>query len=174
VRQTERCRDIVKSLLEFSRQSKEGTESVDLNEIARDTYALVGSQSLFFNVAVVMDLDPDLPRIMADRSQLQQVFMNLFVNAAQAMQEEGRITVKSSYSRQDGHVVVRVSDTGHGIDKQHIARIFDPFFTTKEDGRGTGLGLSIAYGIVTQHGGTITVDSEQGKGTTFSMRFPAV
>jgi two-component system NtrC family sensor kinase len=174
VRQTERCRDIVKSLLEFSRQSKEGTETVDLNEIARDTYALVGSQSLFFNVAVVMDLDPDLPRIMADRSQMQQVFMNLFVNAAQAMQEEGRITVKSGYSRQDGHVVVTVSDTGHGIDKQHIARIFDPFFTTKEDGRGTGLGLSIAYGIVTQHGGTITVDSEPGKGTTFSMRFPAV
>ena len=174
VRQTERCRDIVKSLLEFSRQSKEGTETVDLNEIARDTYALVGSQSLFFNVAVVMDLDPDLPRIMADRSQMQQVFMNLFVNAAQAMQEEGRITVKSGYSKQDGHVVVTVSDTGHGIDKQHIARIFDPFFTTKEDGRGTGLGLSIAYGIVTQHGGTITVDSEPGKGTTFSMRFPAV
>ena len=174
VRQTERCRDIVKSLLEFSRQSKEGTESVDLNEIARDTYALVGSQSLFFNVVVVMDLDPHLPRIMADRSQLQQVFMNLFVNAAQAMQEEGRITVKSCYGRQDGHVVVTVSDTGHGIDKQHIARIFDPFFTTKEDGRGTGLGLSIAYGIVTQHGGTITVDSEPGKGTTFSMRFPAV
>lgn len=174
VRQTERCRDIVKSLLEFSRQSKEGTESVDLNEIARDTYALVGGQSLFFNVEVVMDLDPELPRIMADRSQMQQVFMNLFVNAAQAMQEEGRITVKSGYSRQDGHVVVTVGDTGHGIDKQHIARIFDPFFTTKEDGRGTGLGLSIAYGIVTQHGGTITVDSEPGKGTTFSMRFPAV
>ncbi len=174
VRQTERCRDIVKSLLEFSRQSKAGTEQVDLNEVARDTYALVGNQSLFFNVEVVMDLDPRLPPVMADRSQLQQVFMNLFVNAAQAMHEQGRITIKSSYGKQDGHVVVTVSDTGHGIDQQHIARIFDPFFTTKEDGRGTGLGLSIAYGIVTQHGGTITVDSQPGRGTTFSMRFPAV
>jgi signal transduction histidine kinase len=100
--------------------------------------------------------------------------MNLFVNAAQAMQEEGRITVKSSYCKQDGHVVVSVSDTGHGIDAEHIARIFDPFFTTKESGHGTGLGLSIAYGIVTQHGGTISVASQPGKGTTFSMRFPAV
>jgi two-component system NtrC family sensor kinase len=174
VRQTERCRDIVKSLLEFSRQSKAGTESVDLNEVARDTLALVGNQSLFFNVEVVMNLAPELPTIMADRSQLQQVFMNLFVNAAQAMQEQGRITVTSSYSKRDGHVVVAVSDTGHGIDADHIARIFDPFFTTKENGHGTGLGLSIAYGIVTQHGGTISVDSRPGQGTTFSMRFPAV
>ena len=174
VRQTERCRDIVKGLLEFSRQSKAGTESVDLNEVARDTLALVGNQSLFFNVEVVMDLAPALPPILADRSQLQQVFMNLLVNAAQAMQEQGRITVTSSYGKQDGHVIVTVSDTGHGIDADQIARIFDPFFTTKDNGHGTGLGLSIAYGIVTQHGGTITVDSPPGRGTTFSMRFPAL
>ncbi|HEY0304544.1 MAG TPA: ATP-binding protein [Longimicrobiales bacterium] len=174
VRQTERCRDIVKGLLEFSRQSRAGTEEVDVNEGVRETLALVGNQSLFFNVDVVLNLTPDLPPIMADRSQMQQVFMNLFVNAAQAMHERGRVTVTTSYCKRDGHVEVTVADTGRGIDQEHIARIFDPFFTTKESGHGTGLGLSIAYGIVARHGGTITVDSTVGAGTTFTMRFPAV
>ena len=174
VRQTERCRDIVKGLLEFSRQSRAGTEEVDLNEVVKETLALVGNQSLFFNVDVVLELAPDLPHIMADRSQMQQVFMNLFVNAAQAMHEQGTVTVRTSHCRRDGHVEVAVSDTGRGIDEEHIARIFDPFFTTKESGHGTGLGLSIAYGIVAKHGGTITVQSQPGCGTTFTMRFPAL
>jgi signal transduction histidine kinase len=100
--------------------------------------------------------------------------MNLFVNAAQAMHERGRVTVTTSYCKRDGHVEVTVADTGRGIDQAHIARIFDPFFTTKESGHGTGLGLSIAYGIVAKHGGTIAVDSTVGVGTTFTMRFPAV
>jgi signal transduction histidine kinase len=133
---------------------------------------LIGNQSLFFNIEVVLDCAPDLPPIMIDRTQLQQVFMNLLVNAGQAM-ERGKITVKTTRAANDGHVEISISDTGHGIAPEHVAHIFDPFFTTKESGHGTGLGLSIAYGIVTKHGGTISVRSDVGKGTTFTMRFPA-
>ncbi|HET9438590.1 MAG TPA: ATP-binding protein [Longimicrobiales bacterium] len=174
LRQTERCRDIVKSLLEFSRQAGPGTERLDVNQSVKETLALIGNQSLFFNVDVVLDCAPQLPPILAERSQMQQVFMNLFVNAAQAMREHGQMTVHTSYCAWDGHVEIRISDTGHGIAPDHVARIFDPFFTTKGNGHGTGLGLSIVYGIIAKHGGTITVDSVEGKGTTFIVRFPAV
>lgn len=174
LRQTERCRDIVKSLLEFSRQSKPGTDSVDINETVSDTLALIGNQSIFFNIDVVLQCEDDLPRIMADRTQIQQVFMNLFVNAAQAMNEHGQVTIRTAHAKHDGHVEVSITDSGHGISAEHISHIFDPFFTTKESGQGTGLGLSIAYGIVTKYGGTIAVDSKIGQGTTFTMRFPAV
>ncbi len=172
VRQTERCRDIVKGLLEFSRQSKAGTEMVDVNQVLDGTLGLIGGQATFFNVEIIKDRDPALPRITADRSQLQQVFTNLLVNAAQAMDERGTITLTTRYSASDGHVEVTVSDTGRGIPAEYIDRIFDPFFTTKESGKGTGLGLSIVYGIITQHGGTIAVRSRPG-GTTVTIRFPA-
>ncbi|HEX6558019.1 MAG TPA: ATP-binding protein [Longimicrobiales bacterium] len=173
LRQSERCRDIVKSLLEFSRQSRPGSEQVDVNATLQDTLSLIGSQSLFFNIDVVLDCAEGLPCIMADRVQLQQVFMNLLVNAAQAMQEQGRITVKTRYCPADGHVEIGVTDTGSGVAAEHLSHIFDPFFTTKTSGHGTGLGLSIAYGIVTKHGGTIGVKSQIGRGTTFTVRFPA-
>jgi len=173
VRQTERCRDIVKGLLEFSRQSKAGSETVDVNEVLQDTLTLLGNQSIFFNVQLIKDWDATIPRVLADRSQLQQVFTNLLVNAAQAMDERGTITLGTRYSAGDGHVEISIADTGHGIDPETIDRIFDPFFTTKESGKGSGLGLSIAYGIVTKHGGTIKVSSRPGGGSTFTVRFPA-
>ncbi len=173
VRQTERCRDIVKGLLEFSRQSKAGTEAVNVNEVLEGTLSLIGGQAQFFNVEIVRDWDPAIPDVLADRSQLQQVFTNLLVNAAQAMDERGTITLATRYSPSDGHVEIRVGDTGRGIPPEMIDRIFDPFFTTKESGKGTGLGLSIVYGIVTKHGGTITARSRPGAGTTFTIRFPA-
>jgi two-component system NtrC family sensor kinase len=173
IRQTERCRDIVKGLLEFSRQSKAGTEVVDVHEILEGTLGLIGSQSLFFNIHVVKRFDSAIPHVLADRSQLQQVFTNLLVNAAQAMDERGTITLATRYSATDGHVEISVSDTGKGIAPDMIDRIFDPFFTTKESGKGTGLGLSIVYGIVTKHGGTIQVASPRQGGTTFTIRFPA-
>ena len=170
LRQTERCRDIVKSLLEFSRQSKPGTER--LGPRGGQVIQLLASQSLFFNIDMVVECADDLPFILADRSQLQQVFMNLLVNAAQAMHEEGRILVSTRYCVSDGHVEIAIADNGHGIAADHLSHIFDPFFTTKESSHGTGLGLSIAYGIVTKNGGTIAVASEVGKGTTFTVRFP--
>jgi two-component system NtrC family sensor kinase len=172
IRQTERCRDIVKGLLEFSRQSKANTERIDLNRILQDTLSPLAKQALFFNIEVVRDLDPGLPAVMADKSQFQQVFMNIFVNAVQAMDERGTITIASRHNRAGKCVEMAISDTGRGIAPEQIDRIFDPFFTTKESGRGTGLGLSIAYGVVTTHRGAISVRSEVGKGSTFTIRMP--
>jgi two-component system NtrC family sensor kinase len=172
IRQTERCRDIVRRLLEFSRQSKGNTEPVDLNKVLQDTLSLVEKQAVFFNVDVVWDLDPQLPRVTADRSQFQQVFINILMNAVQAMNERGTITIVTRHNAASGCVEAAVSDTGQGIPPEQIDRIFDPFFTTKESGHGTGLGLSIAYGIVTTHRGTISVQSELGKGSTFTIRMP--
>ncbi len=172
VRQTERCRNIVRGLLEFSRQSEPMTEPCDLNRVLEDTLSLLSRQSFFFNIAVVKELDPDLPRVMADRSQLQQVFMNILINAVQAMEERGTITLRSRRAP-DGFVEISISDTGCGIAPDKLDRIFDPFFTTKPSGKGAGLGLSVAYGIVTKHQGTISVESEVGKGSTFTVRLPA-
>ena len=172
IRQTERCRDIVKGLLEFSRQSKSNIESIDLNRVLEDTLSLVAKQALFFNIAVDRRLDPELPAVMADRAQFQQVFMNILMNAVQAMAEHGVITLASRVDAAINCVEVSVADTGHGIPPEQINRIFDPFFTTKASGRGTGLGLSIAYGIVATHGGTISVRSELGKGSVFTIRMP--
>ena len=172
IRQTERCRDIVKGLLEFSRQTKSNTELVDLNKVLEDTLSLVVKQALFFNIDVVQNLDPEIPPVLADASQFQQVFMNILMNAVQAMQERGVITIVSRHNTAAKSVEVAISDTGRGIPPEQIDRIFDPFFTTKASGQGTGLGLSIAYGIVTTHRGTISVHSEMGKGSTFTIRMP--
>jgi len=172
IRQTERCRDIVKGLLEFSRQTKSNTELVDLNKVLEDTLSLVVKQALFFNIDVVQNLDPEIPPVLADASQFQQVFMNILMNAVQAMQERGVITIVSRHNTAAKSVEVAISDTGRGIPPGQIDRIFDPFFTTKASGQGTGLGLSIAYGIVTTHRGTISVHSEMGKGSTFTIRMP--
>jgi two-component system, NtrC family, sensor kinase len=172
IRQTERCRDIVRGLLEFSRQSKSNTEPINLNRVLEDTLSLLAKQALFFNIDIVRELEPELPAVMADKSQFQQVFMNIFVNAVQAMDERGTITIASRHDRAGRSVEVAISDTGHGIPPEQIDRIFDPFFTTKESGQGTGLGLSIAYGIVTTHRGAISVRSEQGRGSTFTIRMP--
>jgi two-component system NtrC family sensor kinase len=172
IQQTERCRDIVKGLLEFSRQEKSNTELVDFNRILQDTLSLVSKQAMFFNIAVVTDLEPQLPSVLADPSQFHQVFMNILMNAVQAMEERGTITILTRHNVSAGSVEVAISDTGHGIPRDQIDRIFDPFFTTKSSGRGTGLGLSIAYGIVSTHRGSITVQSEVGKGSTFTIRMP--
>jgi two-component system NtrC family sensor kinase len=171
VKQSERCRGIVKGLLDFSRQSKGNMEPLDLNVLVNNTLSLIGRQSLFFNTRIVKDLDPNLPAVIGDPSQFQQVLMNLLINAVQAMEEKGVITLVTRAAA-DEAVEVRISDTGRGIAPDQIDMIFDPFFTTKESGHGTGLGLSIAYGIVTTHRGTISVESQLGKGTTFTIRLP--
>jgi two-component system NtrC family sensor kinase len=170
--QSQRCRDIVRGLLKFSRQSKILLEPVDLNKILQDTLSLISTQSAFFNVAIVKDWDPQLPAVMGDKSQLEQVFMNILVNAAQAMDEKGAISIVTRRHAHEG-IEVLISDTGRGIPKEEVSRIFDPFFTTKAERHGTGLGLSIAYGIITSHKGTISVQSEAGKGTAFTIRLPA-
>jgi two-component system NtrC family sensor kinase len=142
-----------------------------VGQALNETLALVGKQAFFFNIEVVRKYDPELPTVIADRSQLQQVFMNIIMNAVQAMNERGTLTVQTQQT--DEFVETRISDTGKGIPAEDIDRIFDPFYSTKTDGEGTGLGLSIAYGIVTKYRGSISVQSEPGRGTTFIIRLPA-
>jgi two-component system NtrC family sensor kinase len=172
VRQTERCRDIVRHLLEFSRQSEVSIAEIDLNETVERTMALLRRQSLFFNIEMEKDLDPELPHVMADASQLQQVFMNIVMNAVQAMDERGTLTIRTRSLPDTSEIEIRFGDTGRGIPPEDLGRIFDPFFTSGKDGQGTGLGLSIAYGIISRHRGSITAESEVGGGTTFVIRLP--
>jgi two-component system NtrC family sensor kinase len=174
IKQSERCRDIVRGLLKFSRQPEAEPEPVAVNDVLRDTLSLLEGQSIFFNIEVVKDWADRLPPVMADKAQLQQVFMNIILNAAQAMKERGTVTIQTRCSRVDGVVEIVISDTGCGIPPGRIDRVFDPFFTTKSSGDGTGLGLSIAYGIVTKHGGSISIDSQIGKGSTLKVRLPSL
>jgi two-component system NtrC family sensor kinase len=163
----------VKGLLDFSRQSDATMEELQINEVLDQTLALIGQQASFLNVAVVRDWAPDLPPVTADRSQLQQVILNILVNAAQAMEERGTLTITTRPAASGREAEIRIADTGCGIPADVIDRIFDPFFTTKQGGQGSGLGLAIAYGIVTRHRGHIGVQSEVGRGTTFTIRLPA-
>lgn len=172
VKQSMRCREIVKGLLQFSRQEEGKSEYVKLNQIINSTLGLVEKQAIFHNINIVKNYDPDIPFILGDNSQLQQVFMNIIMNSAEAMEEVGTLTISTHYDRENEQVVVKISDTGCGIPPENIDRIFDPFFTTKEVGEGTGLGLAIAYGIVTKHQGKMSVESTLNEGTTFTIRFP--
>ena len=110
------------------------------------------------------------PAVSADADQMSQVFLNLIMNAIHAMPDGGTLRVEGS--QVDGNLRISLADTGHGIPDEHLSRIFDPFFTTKETGKGTGLGLTVVKGIIEEHGGTITVESEPGRGTTFTLTFP--
>jgi len=175
VEQALRCRDIVRGLLEFSRQSDMRIDRVDVNAAIENTLGLIGGQALFHNVSLIRDFDGDLPPITADRAQLQQVFLNLLVNAAQATEGGGRVSVSTALrTGTDGRpeVEIVISDTGCGIPPEAMSRIFDPFYTTKKEGSGTGLGLAIAYGIVTRHGGSISAESDPPHGTAFHVRLP--
>lgn len=166
----ERCKKIVKGLLDFSRQREPEMERVDVNEIIEETFSLLKPQALFQNIDVVKSLDPALPPIMGDRSHLQQVFMNLSLNAAEAMEEGGQLMVVSSC--RGGEVEVAFQDTGCGIPPEDIEKVFEPFFTRKSDQNGTGLGLAVSHGIISKHGGTISVNSKLGRGTTFTIKLP--
>jgi two-component system, NtrC family, sensor kinase len=145
---------------------------VDVNQTLERTLDLLRRQSLFFNIGIERHLADGLPPLRADPAQLQQVFMNIIMNAAQAMAEEGRLTVVTRAEPGGESVEIVITDTGHGIPHEDLDRIFDPFFTTGKEGHGTGLGLSIAYGIISKHQGTITVESTVGVGTTFTIRLP--
>jgi PAS domain S-box-containing protein len=172
-KQTFRASEIVNNLLNFSRTS--GTEfgNVDLNRIIQDTLALLEHQFKTARIRVVGDLQPSLPHIHGNQGKLQQVFLNLFLNAKDAMPQGGTLTVRTAH---DHGVSAHVIDTGTGIAPEHIHRIYDPFFTTKsrprQGGSGTGLGLAVTYGIIQEHAGKIRVESSPGAGTSFLMEFP--
>jgi two-component system, NtrC family, sensor kinase len=170
--QTNRCKEIVKELLEFSRQSSQQRLPCSLNQTIRQTIDLLGKQALFHNIQVVQNIDPDLPLVEADPNKLTQVLVNLVINAVDAMQGNGTLTLRTHQKSGAKQVILEVSDTGVGIPPENLPKIFEPFFTTKEVGKGTGLGLSTVYGIVQEHGGNIEVRSKVGQGTTFILYFP--
>jgi PAS domain S-box-containing protein len=172
VSQTFRASEIVNNLLNFSRRGGAGFQEVDLNHIINETITLVAHPFRVANVQVVRNLQIDLPLVLGSSNRLQQVFLNLFLNARDAMPSGGMFEVRSA--AHNGTVEIEVSDTGIGIQRENLSRIFDPFFTTKATGRGTGLGLSVSYGIITEHAGKIEVRSTPGKGTCFRLEFPAV
>ena len=172
VTQANRCRKIVRGLLDFSRQSKPDERPCNVNTLVQECLSLVGNQALFRNIEIVRHLAEDLPLVPMDPSQIQQVFLNLIINAAEATPAEGRLTVSTRLATSGKSVEVGFEDTGCGIKQADLERIFEPFFTTKGARRGTGLGLAISYGIIKEHKGTITVESEVGKGTTFVVSLP--
>jgi len=172
-REAERCRRIVQNLQVFARKHKPQKNYIGINGILESTLELRAYQMQVDNIQVSTRLQPDLPMTMADFHQLQQVFMNLLVNAHHAVKEAnrpGRIEIRTE--ARDGKLLVHVQDNGCGIAPENLNKIFDPFFTTKEVGQGTGLGLSICYGIVHEHRGRIGAQSQEGSGTTFTVELP--
>jgi signal transduction histidine kinase len=173
-RQTFRASEIVNNLLNFSRTSGTEFADVDVNKVITDTLALLEHQFKTAKIKVRSELAPAMSPIQGNPGRLQQVFLNLFLNAKDAMPGGGTLNVATT----NGELVsVRVSDTGSGIPAEHIQRIYDPFFTTKTapkegQSRGTGLGLSVTYGIIQEHAGKIRVESTPGAGTTFALDFP--
>jgi two-component system NtrC family sensor kinase len=171
-KETKRCHAIVKSLLDFARERKPLVESADVNQLLDETLKLFEGQFLFQNIEVARDYDLKLAAIPADRSQLQQVFMNIILNAVDAMKGKGRLGIATRTNAADGVIEIGISDSGGGISPENIDRIFDPFFTTKGVGHGTGLGLSVSYGIIQSHNGDIAVSSVPGSGAIFTISLP--
>jgi len=172
LRDAKRCRDTVKELLEFTRQTRQLMRPHDINRSLTRTLFLLESQTLFHNIEIVKELDASLPPVLSDIQQLYHLFMNIILNAAQAMEGKGALTIKSYLLPDGDKVCIEISDTGPGISSENLPHIFEPFFTTKEEGKGTGLGLSLAYRIVQNHGGSIQADSVPGNGTTFTIVLP--
>jgi two-component system NtrC family sensor kinase len=172
INQTLRCKKIVAELLEFSRQSIGQTSSFSLQYLISQCLNLLVNQALFHNIRVATEIEPDMPEMAGDVGQLQQVFTNLFINAADAMEGKGLLTVTARYQPEPSRFVIKVSDTGPGIPVQLRDKIFDIFFTTKPVGKGTGLGLAITRNIIQLHGGTIAIKCPPGGGTTFLIELP--
>jgi signal transduction histidine kinase len=172
LKDAERCRDTIKELLEFTRQTRHLMQSHDLNRAVERTLFLLESQTLFHNIEITRDLAQKLPQVQCDIQQMNHMLMNIILNAAQAMDGQGKLLVRTNLSPGGDWVRVEVSDTGPGIPEELLARIFEPFFTTKEEGKGTGLGLSLVYGIVENHGGRISVNNRPGSGARFVIELP--
>jgi signal transduction histidine kinase len=167
-----RCKEVTQNLLRFSEQDEEQEHSeCDLAQVLRDAYTLTEQQMQAQGIVTEWKLSPDTPRILGDHRQLMQVCLNLFSNARVAMAEGGLLTISAS-GGDDSTAKVRVQDTGKGIASDQLDRIFEPFFTTKDVWTNTGLGLSVAYRIVSDHGGSIRVESRPGKGSTFTVTLP--
>lgn len=168
------CKSIVEDLLNFARSSKPSREMIRLNNSLSEVIAFIQHHSKLEEVRITENYDKNLPNMLLDEKKIKQVLMNLIMNAKHAVGRKGKITVSTQFLADTWQAVIKVSDTGYGIEKKNISRIFDPFFTTKPTGEGTGLGLSVSYGIIKNNGGDIFVESESEKGTTFTILLPVI
>jgi PAS domain S-box-containing protein len=171
VTQIERITKVMDQLLAFARRKQSDRHIVDLDEIVDECLEFFQERMTHSHITVEKAIEADMPSVHADRDQLVQVLINLVTNSLHAMPDGGRLMV--SLNREDSHVRLGVSDTGYGMPEEIRSKIFEPFFTTKDFGKGTGLGLTVVKGIIEEHGGTITIESVVGTGTTFWVRFPA-
>jgi PAS domain S-box-containing protein len=174
-----RAAGVIKHVRDFARQSERDLKKLNINDPIQDVFKVLGHQLTVHSIEVVLDLDEHLPEIRAEHNRLEQVFINLVTNAIDAMDEksaraegpvEKTLTIKTF--AEDGHVVATVSDTGTGMNEEVKNKLFEPFFTTKDTGKGTGLGTSISFGIIQDYSGTISVETEEGQGSCFTVRFP--
>ena len=172
LKEAERAAKIVKDLLSFSRETKLKPGLINVNSILEEALSLLEKRVLFREIEVQKQLDSSLPSSFADPDLLKQVFLNIILNGAQAMEGKGILTIKSQSHSRGNELEIQIRDTGRGIAKEHLPRLFDPFFTTKE--KGTGLGLAIVYGIIAKHKGTVHVESQVGQGTAFFINFPVL
>jgi two-component system NtrC family sensor kinase len=170
-RQVERCREITHKLLDFARKREPLIQAVDINRLVEDMARLVEREASLHNIRLERQYAGALPCAQTDAPLLRQVVLNILNNATHAIRQDGNITIRTR-AREDGWIEIQVNDTGCGIPKEHLDKIFDPFFTTKPPGKGTGLGLSICHGIMDRLGGRISLDSEVGEGTTFTVHLP--
>jgi two-component system NtrC family sensor kinase len=170
----DRARKVTERLLGFARRMEPVREHVDLNRLVSETVAFLENEAHYRGIEIKSDFSPDLPVAISDSSQLQQVFLNILINAIDAVGKSGEITVKTGFSESEHELHVSISDNGPGIPNELMGKIFDPFFSTKDYGMGTGLGLSISYSIIEKLGGRIDVASEVGKGAVFTVYLPWV
>jgi len=168
--QTFRASEIVNNLLSFSRMNAAEFASVNIHRVINDTLSLLEHPLKTSQIRINVNLLAEAPLVTGNAGKLQQVFLNLFLNARDAMPDGGTLDIRTAIV--DGRIEIVITDSGGGISREHIKKIYDPFFTTKTAGKGTGLGLSVSYGIVQEHGGTISVESNVGRGTSFRLDFP--
>ncbi len=166
------CKSIVQNLLNFARESEPERKKIHIHDIIEEVLDFMKQHANLETLKIVTDYDPAVPLLELDEKKLKQVFINLVMNAEYAVHKNGTITIATRFNRGKNQISIRISDTGHGIKEENLPRIFDPFFTTKPTGEGTGLGLSVSYGIIRKHGGDISVESELGKGSTFTVTLP--
>jgi signal transduction histidine kinase len=176
--ESQRCKAIVQNLLNFSRKSSLEMQNLQINEVLEETFTFTAHQLQMRDIRIRRELAEGLPTLFGNRTQLEQVFTNIIINAQKAMQDGGTLTVSTRLAGQasspDAAVEILFTDTGCGIEPENLTKIFDPFFTTRRVGEGTGLGLSLSHGIVKNHGGEIAVESTVGEGTTFTVSLPVV
>ncbi|MDP2158392.1 MAG: ATP-binding protein [Nitrospirota bacterium] len=174
--QANRCSTIIKGLLGFARATTADKAQTNINDVLNSTLNIVKNKADFFNIRLSANLDPSLSMVKADAPQLQQVFLNMIVNAADACEGKGSITITTSNLNDSGqdYAQIEFKDTGYGIKDEDLEKIFEPFFTTKPVGKGTGLGLAVSHGIILEHGGKITISTKIGEGTSFFIRLPAL